>query len=700
MPRLIVNENGNRRVFEVGEGPVTVGRSTKNLLSVMDLKASRHHCRIEAADGAWRIVDEGSQNGTLVNGSLISQRPLRHGDMIEIGQTQIVFEEKDGAPTPAVSAATPDEFSRTMELPKPARPKPPKSADGVEELVRDRANLLRLQRVARAINSELELEHLLEIIVDHAIELTDAERGFLILFAEDGDEMVFQCSRNFAKEPVDSPEYTISRSIARKVLESAEPVVAVNAVEDERFRDIQSISVLGLRSVLCLPFRMRDRVRGVLYIDNRLQKGVFSRDDVRMLEALADHAAAAIERARLFRGLQEKGVELAESNRRIETLNRRLQSRVHTQEAELEETREALRVRERELQTKFNYRSIIGTSPAMREVLHLLDRVIESEMPVMILGESGTGKELIARAIHYNGPRRRERFVTENCGALTDTLLESELFGYMRGAFTGADRNKKGLFELAHRGTLFLDEVGETSPDMQKKLLRALQEGEIRPVGGKDVIEIDVRIICASNRDLQRLVRESGFREDLFYRLNVLQITLPPLRDRREDVPLLLAHFLEKHAARAQRPVPRLEKHVMDLLEAYDWPGNVRELENEAQKMVALSEGVVTEEVLSLPVRSGPAEPLVPGQEIRDLDGLVGQVEREEIARALRLSQGNKTRAASALGISRFTLQRKLDKYRMEGPGAPGGAGAGAGADADGGEGRDEDQDSPEEGAA
>ncbi|HEU4395600.1 MAG TPA: sigma 54-interacting transcriptional regulator [Planctomycetota bacterium] len=693
MPRLIVNENGNRRVFEVGEGPVTVGRSTKNLLSVMDLKASRHHCRIEAADGAWRIVDEGSQNGTLVNGSLISQRPLRHGDMIEIGQTQIVFEEKDGAPTPAASAATPDEFSRTMELPRPAKPKAPKSADGVEELVRDRANLLRLQRVARAINSELELEHLLEIIVDHAIELTDAERGFLILFAEDGDEMVFQCSRNFAKEPVDSPEYTISRSIARKVLESAEPVVAVNAVEDERFRDIQSISVLGLRSVLCLPFRMRDRVRGVLYIDNRLQKGVFSRDDVRMLEALADHAAAAIERARLFRGLQEKGVELAESNRRIETLNRRLQSQVHTQEAELEETREALRVRERELQTKFNYRSIIGTSPAMREVLHLLDRVIESEMPVMILGESGTGKELIARAIHYNGPRRRERFVTENCGALTDTLLESELFGYMRGAFTGADRNKKGLFELAHRGTLFLDEVGETSPDMQKKLLRALQEGVIRPVGGKEVVEVDVRIISASNRDLQRLVRESGFREDLFYRLNVLQISLPPLRDRREDVPLLLAHFLEKHAARAQRPVPRLEKHVMDLLEAYDWPGNVRELENEAQKMVALSEGVVTEEVLSLPVRSGPTEPPVPGQEIRDLDGLVAQVEREEIARALRLSQGNKTRAASALGISRFTLQRKLDKYGMEGAGSPGGAGESAG-------GGDEGEDSPEEGAA
>jgi transcriptional regulator with GAF, ATPase, and Fis domain len=666
-PRLIVNENGNRRTFDVTASPVTIGRSTKNVLSVMDLKASRLHCRIEKSEGAWRIVDEGSQNGTLVNGSLITSRALRAGDLIEIGQTQIVFEDAAEAAARPAPKEAPEELGRTMELPREAKPR---AQTEVEEVLRDRSNLLRLQRVARAINSELELEHLLEIIVDHAIELTDAERGFLILFSEDGEEMVFQCSRSFAKEAVDSPEYTISRSIARRVLDSEEAVVAVNAVEDERFRDIQSISVLGLRSVLCLPFRLRDRVRGTLYIDNRLQKGVFSRQDLRMLEALADHAAAAIERARLFRSLQEKAVELEESRKRVERLNRRLQAVVHTQEAELEGARESLRAQERELQTKYDYRTILGTSPAMREVLRLLDRVIESEMPVMVLGESGTGKELIARAVHYNGPRRRERFVSENCGALTDTLLESELFGYVRGAFTGADRNKKGLFELAHRGTLFLDEVGETSPDMQKKLLRALQEREIRPVGGKDVVPVDVRIICASNRDLQRMVRESRFREDLFYRLNVLQITLPPLRDRREDIPLLLAHFLEKHAERVQRPVPRVEKGVLELLQAYDWPGNVRELENEAQKMVALSEGVVTPEVLSDPVRTG-AVPGAPSQEgVRSLDALVEQVEREEISRGLRAAGGNKTRASALLGISRFTLQRKLDKYGMdvEGP--------------------------------
>jgi transcriptional regulator with GAF, ATPase, and Fis domain len=666
VPRLIVMENGHRRVLEIpGAEPVTIGRSTRNNLSVMDLRASRLHCRLEKAGEAWRIVDEGSQNGTLVNGSLITARGLRSGDLIEIGNTRIVFEEgPPGAPPPPPPPPNPaDLLGRTMEIP---RVEGPPADPQVKDLVRDRANLLRLQRVARAINSEIELGHLLEIIVDHAVELTDAERGFLILFREDGEEMEFHTSRNFAKEAVDSPEYSISRSIARKVLESGEPVVAVNAVEDERFRDIQSISVLGLRSVLCLPFRLKDHVRGVLYIDNRLQKGVFSRHDLRMLEALADHAAAAIEKARLIRSLHEKGEALEESYRRIAVLNTRLQAVVDSQEVELEQAREALRAREKELQTKYNYRSIIGSSPAMRDVLRLLDRVIESEMPVLILGESGTGKELIARAIHYNGPRARERFVSENCGALTDTLLESELFGYVRGAFTGADRNAKGLFELAHRGTLFLDEVGETSPDMQKKLLRALQEREIRPVGGKETIQVDVRVISASNRDLHGMVKEGGFREDLYYRLNVLCVRLPALRERREDIPVLLGHFLEKHAARSGRRMPRVERRVLEMLEAHDWPGNVRELENEAQKMIALSEGVVTVDVLSEGIRRGPAAAPAGEAGVRNLDALVEQVEREEIARALRGSGGNKTRAAALLGISRFTLQRKLEKYGME----------------------------------
>ncbi|MDJ0523360.1 MAG: sigma 54-interacting transcriptional regulator, partial [Planctomycetota bacterium] len=255
---------------------------------------------------------------------------------------------------------------------------------------------------------------------------------------------------------------------------------------------------------------------------------------------------------------------------------------------------------------------------------------------------------------------------SENCAALTDTLLESELFGHVKGSFTGADRDKKGLFELADKGTLFLDEVGDMSPDMQKKLLRALQEGEIRPVGGKAVKHVDVRIVSASNKNLARLVGAGEFREDLFYRLRVLTVDLPPLRDRKDDVALLTQHFLELHT-KSGRPVKQLDDGVLELLQGYDWPGNVRELENEVKRMVALSEETIGADVLSQHVRRGARGivDLADDDEVHNLIELVERVERREIEKALRVAQGNKTRAADLLGISRFTLQRKLDKYDM-----------------------------------
>ena len=242
----------------------------------------------------------------------------------------------------------------------------------------------------------------------------------------------------------------------------------------------------------------------------------------------------------------------------------------------------------------------------MGTVLRLLDKIVQTDEPVLITGESGTGKELIARAIHSKGPRSTKPFLSENCAALTDTLLESELFGHVRGSFTGADRDKKGLFELADKGTLFLDEVADMSPDMQKKLLRTLQEGEVRPVGGKGVKKVDVRIVSASNKKLENLVRAGEFREDLFYRLRVLTVDLPPLRDRKGDVPLLVEHFLRLYSAKGRAP-KTIEEEVMSTLGGYDWPGNIRELENEVKRMLALSDDVVTLDVLSPAVRGGGA---------------------------------------------------------------------------------------------
>jgi transcriptional regulator with PAS, ATPase and Fis domain len=280
----------------------------------------------------------------------------------------------------------------------------------------------------------------------------------------------------------------------------------------------------------------------------------------------------------------------------------------------------------------------------------------------MILGESGTGKELAARAIHQASPRRERPFVAVNCATIPETLLENELFGHVRGAYTGADRSKKGLFEVAHGGTLFLDEIASMSQAMQIRLLRVLQDGELRPVGAPSSVRVDVRVIAASNQDLRAMVAAGTFREDLYYRLRVLQVNVPPLRERREDIPALVAHFLEKHDFKGVTVSPS----ALDVLVAYSWPGNVRELENEIRRASVVGGPAITEESLSRHIVESTQ--LLIGEEssFHDLGELVKAVESREIEKALQRSGGNKTRAATLLGISRFTLQRKLDKYGIQ----------------------------------
>ncbi|MHC4923924.1 MAG: sigma-54 interaction domain-containing protein, partial [Planctomycetota bacterium] len=327
----------------------------------------------------------------------------------------------------------------------------------------------------------------------------------------------------------------------------------------------------------------------------------------------------------------------------------------------------------------------IGRSAAMRTLLSLLDKVTESTVPVLIEGESGTGKELVARAIHHNGPRARAAFVVENCAAVPDALIENELFGHERGAFTGADRAQEGLFERADGGTIFLDEVGDMSPEMQKKLLRVLQEGEVRRVGGKSVRTVDVRVLCATNRDLVRMVKDGSFREDLFYRLCVVRVRIPPLRDRREDVPLLAAHFLDRIAHESPGgEAPRLEAEALDALAAYGWPGNVRELENEIRRAATLAEGSIAIETLSAHVRETPSRGSRPagaaaaaaallaadrGEDSprRTLKEEVEGLERTLVVDALRATGGNKTHAAAALGLSRLGLRKKMARYGIDG---------------------------------
>ena len=529
----------------------------------------------------------------------------------------------------------------------------------VEFLMEEKNNLALLQEISRTINSELDMNRLINKILDMVIEVLQAERGFLILKDSDG-KLVIRTARNIDRDSIKKPEFKVSFSIAKRVMKTGETILTSNAQEDARFKDKISVHDLKLKSVLCVPFKAKDQILGAVYVDNRFVSGLFGDHDLELLTAFSNQAAIALENARLYEDNLNKHKEVAE-------LNQRLQQKVTTQEVELEKVKSVLEDSQKQLGLKYDYSKIIGRSRAMQEVLHLLDRIIDTQVPILIQGESGTGKELVARAIHYNGLLKDKPFAAENCAALPETLLESELFGYKRGAFTGADRDKKGLFEIANGGSLFLDEVAEMSENMQKKLLRVLQEGEIRPVGGKDYIKVKVRIISATNKDLKTLMQKGNFREDLYYRLNVVTINLPPLRERPADIPLLVSHFLTKIAHESRRPQPEIEPDVITLLERYKWPGNVRELENELNRAVALSDRVIRKDSLSLNIRLLEDPSAAPAQDAASWHNrTLKDIEREAILNTLRSVSNNKVEAARILEIDRTTLYNKMKRYGIE----------------------------------
>jgi DNA-binding NtrC family response regulator len=348
---------------------------------------------------------------------------------------------------------------------------------------------------------------------------------------------------------------------------------------------------------------------------------------------------------------------------------------------EVSEIKDENRRLRRELKKRYEFHGLIGSSPEMQEIYTLIEKIADTDSTVLITGESGTGKELVARIIHYNSSRAERNFVPINCAAIPRDLLESELFGHERGAFTGAVSTRVGRFELANKGTLFLDEIGELDPSLQVKMLRVIQEREFERIGSTKTINVDVRIIAATNRDLEKLTREERFREDLYYRLNVIPIHIPPLRSRREDIPLLVDHFLKKHSRAKKRPGPILNDEIIDVFMNYNWPGNVRELENLIERLTILNGGEEVS-VADLPERfqtvaprrnvesAGPAS----GEEVRvspegvDLNRIVDDLERRLIIQALQLSKGVKSKAASLLGLNRTTLVEKMKKKGIEVP--------------------------------
>jgi len=534
------------------------------------------------------------------------------------------------------------------------------NAETIARLSRVEAQLRRLLRINKRLNGETRLPKLLELIVDTVIELTDAERGLLLLEDEEGVLQV-RVARNIDQETLAGEALSFSRSIAEQVRKAGKALVTLDAAGDPRFREAVSVSDLHLRSVLAVPLAVKGRVVGTIYVDHRVRRGVFQDEDVSLVSDFAEQAALALENARLLQ-------ELRRREREVETLNQKLAAELEVRKEELRGLEVELRESREALSLRYDYAAIVGRTPKMLEVFRLLDRLTDTQLPVVIQGESGTGKELIARALHFNGPRRSQAFVSENCAALPETLLESTLFGYVRGAFTGADQDRRGLFELADNGTLFLDEVGEMSPALQGKLLRVLQEGEFRRVGSEKVRKVNVRVVAATNRDLARMVQEGKFRQDLFYRLSVARIHLPPLRERREDIPAIVRHLLEKH--RGENGPRTVDAAALVALTAYDWPGNVRELENEILRATAFAGDRIAVADLSPHIASAfvtrrSGEGANPADELA-LKPRVEALERALIQQALERHGGNQTRAAESLGLSRFGLQKKLSRYGLQ----------------------------------
>ncbi|UCG42727.1 MAG: sigma-54-dependent Fis family transcriptional regulator [candidate division WOR-3 bacterium] len=482
-----------------------------------------------------------------------------------------------------------------------------------------------LYRIGQLFNSILEPGELLGRVMDEALSTMNAERGLLMLTTGPEGDMEVAAARNI-EGAIDKELSQVSRTALKEVLESREPRVFLDA--PGAFPAAQSIIVSGVRSIACAPLVCKERVIGAIYLDSRTDRNVFHEDALPFLRAFAGVAALAIENARMYEALASESRELRAAAKQWQ-----------------------------------QFPEIVGRSASMKPVYEMMNRVIPTDASVLISGETGTGKELVARAIHFNGPRARQPFVPVNCGAIPANLLEAELFGFRKGAFTGAVTDKRGLFEVANSGTIFLDEVADLPVSLQPKLLRVLQNGEIRWVGDTRTVHVDVRVVSATNRNLPGMVSRGEFREDLYYRLNVIPVELPPLRRRRDDLPLLVNHFLKQSAERLGKKVEGIAGAALDRLVKHSWPGNVRELENVVERAVVLCSGSkleVSDIMLQDPASVGAEDALL------DSNASVAEIEKKVVLERLRQFNGNRTRTAASLGISRRTLLNKLAEWKKE----------------------------------
>ena len=679
MPHLTILNGPNRgRLFPLTLGKVfRVGRDPSLELSIDDLKASRVHIEVEGKEGGpWMLKDLRSKNGTLVNGAKADVVELKEGDQIQIGETRISYCAADvpkehilrfdsvqaarmpvGA-VPALGSAGDEGASEGFETLELNATLPLLRLEGRSDAVREdetatrvgRETPVRLERgnrslralysIARACAESASTKRLLSILASRLRPALEADRVTPILLDDVGHWHVAELevegeqgapAATEKKAPAFS-RVPVSRTIVEYALRTRRSVLTAPR-SDARFGEARSIGEQGITSALCVPIARGERVLGLLYAD-RLGGQDFDREDQELLTAACLQAAPAM--------------------------------------AHLLRLEDVIARKERLLNEIKSHHKILGDSPGIKEVLGFIARAAPADAVVLVLGESGTGKELVASAMHYNSARCEHPLVIVNCAALSEALIESELFGHAKGAFTGATADRKGRFELAHEGTIFLDEIGELSAACQAKLLRVIEQGEISRVGESRVRKVNVRLLAATNRDLVAEANSGRFRQDLFYRLNVLTVTLPPLRERGEDVRLLADFYLHNAAQRCGRPQLRFSDEAYEALRRYVWPGNVRELRNLAERLAVLCPS----ETIGVPNLSPEIQKALEGASVMTVERnpessngtvrptrLLADVEKTHVLQVLEQCGGNKKQAAELLGIDRSTLYAKLRAY-------------------------------------
>ncbi len=585
-----------------------IGRAPYNWLTVNSLTVSRQHLLLEqTAEQAWQLTDLDSHNGTFVNDLPIKQRVLANGDNIRVGDSHFVFitEEEDLArsdETPAAETMVDTRSFIAVDHGSPFLQPPPLTATKAER------HLNALLRMSAAVQSARTMEAFEEELVARIFDILPAQRA--VLYWRDGSGLFVMASRARDAAAVKAP--TAIPSMVTQVVSAGVSILGEDSTP------------VGRVPLVAAPLMTGMQVRGVLYLEG-VRTAPFTREHVDLANAIATLAAAAAHNLVQLQQLQ--------SDRR-----RLLDEAGLTQE-------------------------MVGESLALRKVYDLIRRVAPAETTVLVLGENGTGKELAARAIHRGSPRRDKPFVAINCATLKDALLESELFGHEKGSFTGAIAQKKGRIEVAESGTLFLDEIGELDLPLQAKLLRVLQEREYERVGGTGTLKADVRVVAATNRDIKQSIKDGKFREDLFYRLNVVSFEMPPLRQRKEDIPLLAAHFIARFKARVNRPVEGVSSEARALLLRHDWPGNVRELENTIERAMVLGSTtlILPEDLPESLMESEPDSTLpLPAYHLG-----VQEAKRKQILDAIQVASGNISEAARALGVHPNYLHRLVTKLGL-----------------------------------